>query len=438
MKHVVNAALTAQEHERAVSIVRDCAAGELRIKARGEAYLPKHEGMTARAYQAWLKRVTYLPVVASTLAAIMGRIERKPPIVTFPDERQPFFANGQRYGWAWGIRTILNEVLSVGRLLAVADVDTAKLNETRLLTYRAEEIVDTREENGVLVSVKVADSSCDDGEMIEHAINDDGKNDDGKYEVRRLNKNGAVLSVSFPAILGKPLDFIPAVFFNPSSLSACPEQPPMLDLALRSLAFYVLAAEHRQAMYWCASPQPVATGFSKEELPKLLGPSTILSSRNPGAKFQFVTFSGDGLSEMRAALTELKMEMASLGAGMLLPKNSSNVAARTVELRQREDASIAVTAISTVQDGLQRLAQMMLQWEQRSGDVSFNINTDLIDAQMSHEMLKALRDAYLSGTISFTTWIEQLQRGEVIPITRSADDERNLIDTDPHMLGAEQ
>lgn len=429
-KHVVNAALTAQEHARAVSIVRDCAAGELRIKGAGETYLPRHEGMSPRAYQAWLKRVTYMPVVASTLAAIMGRIERKPPIVTFPDNRQPFFANGQRYGWAWGIRTILNEALSIGRFLAIVDVDAAKLNETRLLGYRAEEIVDVREENGVLVSLKVADATCDDGEVIEHAINEEGK-----YEVRRLNKNGAVLSVSFPTILGKPLDFIPCVFFNPSSLSPCPEQPPMLDLALRSLAFYVLGAETRQALYYCAAPVPVATGFAKEELPKLLGPNTIISSRNPAARFSFVTFSGDGLSEMRSALTELKMEMAGLGAGMLLPKNSSNVAARTVELRQREDASIAVTAIATVQDGLQRLAQMMLLWEQRTGEISFNINTDLVDAQMTHEMLKALRDAYLSGTISFETWCEQLQKGEVLPITRSADDERALIDSDPQALG---
>lgn len=411
--------------------VRDCVAGEARIKAGGETYLPRSEGMSLTGYRNWLKRTTYLNVMRSTLDGIIGAIFRKPTIITFPDERLPFVSHGEEYGWDHLAQYVIREVLTTGRLFAIVvpvENAPARHQAARLHVYRAEEIDHYRLSKGRLACVRVIDASCGEGEKMEFRIGEDGL-----FEAARVNARGETVSIAIPSILGRRLAYIPGTFFGSTNLDPCPSQPPMIDLAKRSLAFYVLGAEYRQALFYTASPQPVATGFAKEELPKSIGPSTIISSRNPAARFTLATFSGDGLGEMRAALTELKIEMAALGASMLLPKNSSNVAARTVELRQREDASVAVSVVGTVEDGIERLMRAMLDWEGNgSADASIQINKDLIDATIDANLLRGLREAYQAGMISWDSWIEALQRGEIVPPTRSAQDERDLIDADDY------
>lgn len=419
-------ALTDREMKQSWQTCRDCVAGEARIKAAAETYLPRPEGMGLPAYRNWLKRTSYLNTMRSTIDAIIGRIYRKEEIVSFPDERLPFLCHGEEQSWAWGAQFITREVLTVGRVFAIVLPEgKSQFQPGRILLYLAEEVDDWREDRGRLVMVRVHDACCRENEAIEYRLDESGL-----FEAATVNTEGETIAVAVPSIGGRRLDYLPGTFIGASDLSPCPQQPPLLDLANRSIAFYVLAAEYRQALYYTASPQPVATGFAKDELPKTIGPNTIISSRNPAARFSFATFSGDGLAEMRAALTELKAEMAGLGASMLLPKSASNVAARTVELRQREDTSVAVSVVSTVEAGINRLMRFILDWEGSKADASIRINRDLIEAQIDPNLMRALREAFLAEMISWETWIECLKSGEIIPASRSADDERNLIALD--------
>lgn len=388
--------LTDREMQQAWRICRDGVAGEARIKAGGETYLPRPEGMSLTGYRNWLKRVSYLNTMRSTIDALIGRIFRKEEIVAFPDDRVPFLWHGEEQSWGWGSQFLTREVLTVGRIFAIAVPEAnSQFRPTRILIYLAEEIEDHREHGGRLVMVRVKDATCGDNECVEYRLDEQGL-----FEAARVNKHGETISVAVPSIVGRRLAYIPGTFIGASDLSPCPSQPPLLDLANRSLAFYVLSAEYRQALFYTASPQPVATGFAKDELPKSIGPSSIISSRNPAARFTFATFSGDGLAEMRAALTELKAEMAGLGASMLMPKSASNVAARTVELRQREDSSVAVSVVSTVEAGINRLMRFMLDWEGSTAEASIRLNRDLIEASIDPNMLRALREAFLAEMIS--------------------------------------
>lgn len=415
------------ERRRQYERIRDVLAGEDRIKARGAAYLPRHDGETINSFRARLARSSFPNYALPTLNAMTGKAFRVGPLVQWPDERLPFLYRGDECSWAWGAEFAFREVATTGRLLAVLHVldgaDTSRFAATRIGLYRAEAIKEVVCRKGVVTSITVEDGACEADELMQFRLDEEGF-----FEVAIVTLEGVDKRIAFPSMLGRRLPYVPAVFIGPMDLSHEADRPPLLDIVDANLAHYVLQSEYRSALYWTASPQPVATGFAAEEMPRALGPNTIIRSSNADAKFEFVTFSGDGLAEQRLALAASRADMAALGAGLLLPKGGSNIAARTVELRQAEDNSVCVSIINSVEAGLRRLQAMIVEWERRSDEVSITLNRDLVEATIDAPLLKALHEAYLAGSISFQTWIENLQRGEVLPASRTADDEQDLIE----------
>lgn len=422
---------TDAERRRQVAKMRDVIEGEDRIKAAGKAYLPAFEAEPLATYRARLMRSSFPNFVRPTLDAIVGKATRVAPIVSFPDDRQPFLYRGDECSWAWGAEYLIRETATTGRLLCVVvpseDPGVSVSAATRVHVYTAENIRKVTQRRGVVLSIIVEDECCDNDELLEYRIGEDGF-----LEAAVISSEGDDKRIAFPSIGGRKLAYIPAVFFGPNDLSPEPSPPPLIDLANAVLAHYVLQSEYRTALYMTATPQPVATGFTADELPRTIGPNTIIRSANPEAKFQFVTFSGDGIAEQRLALAASRADMAAIGISILLPKGASNIAARTVELRQAEDNSVTMSVINSVEAGLNRLMAYMLDWESKTADASITLNRDMVENTIDATLLARLREAYQAGMISWTTWIDALHKGEIIPASRSADDERGLIEADSY------
>jgi hypothetical protein len=66
----------------------------------------------------------------------------------------------------------------------------------------------------------------------------------------------------FPRMAGKPMDFIPAIVFGPSSLDcSIIERPPLGEMVEISQSHLNNSALREWAMMWCGQPVPVITGL---------------------------------------------------------------------------------------------------------------------------------------------------------------------------------
>lgn len=420
------------ERRRQYAKIRDALEGEDRIKAGGANYLPKFDGETRTAFNNRLARTAFPNFVAPMLNSMVGKAFRIAPLIKFVDDRQPFLFRGDECTFHWGAEYVFREVATTGRIFAVVvpseDPDVSRSAPARIQLYEAECIKRVTHKKGVLLSVVVEDACCAEDELLEYRIGEDGL-----FEAAFVGTEGETRRVAFPSILGRRLRYIPAVFVGPNDLSPEPDRPPLIDLVNAILHHYILQSEWRTALHWTSSPQPVAVGFAAEEVPRVIGPSTIIRSANPDARFEFATFRGDGIAEQRLALAASRADMAAIGASLLLPKGASNVAARTVELRQNEDNSLVISIVNSVEAGLNRLIGYMLDWEGKSAaQASVTLNRDMVEATIDSNLLLRLREAYQAGMISWTTWCEALQRGEILPAARSAEDERGLIESDTY------
>lgn len=438
---IYNRELTLGEYREDVRTVRDCILGDRRVKNQGERYLPRHEGQSPTSYNAMRQRALYFNIPAITLQSVFGRVFRKPTVWQMPDKLRERPATIDDQSWDWIAETCFKEVFAVGRVLVVLKnhTDADMQQGTRALVYKSEDIEDLRYDGKRLVSVTVQDSACADDERLEYCL------ENGVYVSRRVAVVGGdrvpIEGQGGPeTVWGKTLDFLPAWLITPEDFSSCETTAPMANLCEISLAIYRLFSEYRQALYYTASPQPVVYGFKDSETPSHIGPDTIWRASDPNAKAEFLTYSGQGIAEMRAALDFLRQQAAVAGASMLLPKTQGAQAAKTVELNQRSEASLAMQVVLSVSNALTDLLATMVAWERlaSTGTVACRVNTDLVDGGMDAATLTALMKAAQSGLISHQTFHENLQKGEIIPPSRSIEDEKELIAADGMALGMVQ
>lgn len=119
--------------------------------------------------------------------------------------------------------------------------------------------------------------------------------------------------------------------------------------------------------------------------------------------------------------------MAALGATMILSGQRRNEAADTAKMRYQNDMSVLLASINQVEAGIRTLLTWASDWVQ-PGDVIVSFNRDLVATQMDPSTIQALLKALMSGAISRQTFLENMQRGEIMD--RSVDDELDLIEED--------
>jgi hypothetical protein len=128
------------EHRSLVASIRDCLAGEQRIKAQGERYLPKAEGMSVAGYRAMKARASFLNSPRSVLDSLTGRIFRKPAVFELAglEDRLPWW-NGSYQTWDALSRTLTREVLSVGRVAVLVEPSPRQF-EAHVVVFYEEDI----------------------------------------------------------------------------------------------------------------------------------------------------------------------------------------------------------------------------------------------------------------------------------------------------------
>jgi len=434
--------------------IRDVIDGEDKIKNQGQTYLPKPSGMTGnKQYDAYKLRTAFYPICERTMRGLTGMVFRHAPVLEIPERMEPMRENLTTDGYSFEVlaEEVVREVLTVGRYGILPDFPV--YNEAsnvlpHFATYFAEDIINWEqafiEGKKVLTRIVLRDD-------IDNTFGDDTVqylelilNQAGQYEVRKWKvevseqqsvsgigstKNIFMTEATVPLINGAPLNRIPFVFINTFDLRPDIEKPPFLDLANVNLGHYRNSADYEHALYLTAQPTAwIAGQLDETKKPTSIGSGTIWYLPED-TKVGMLEFTGAGVESQRAAMQDKETRMSSLGAQMIKTESRSNETAETARLHGRGETSLLTNAVNMSAAGLRMAFRISAEWVgAKVEEVDAKLNKDFVETRLAPEEVNAIVKAWQGGAISRTTMHENMQSGEIMPPTRTVEEEKELIE----------
>ena len=453
---------------------RDIIAGEDAVKAAGEKYLPRLEAQPETEYSAYKARAAFFNATARTADGYVGLIFRRPPFIKLPDAKSAlgraladFNNDADMLGTSltgYG-KSILSEVISVGRAGTLIDWESDSENRVYASTYAAENILNWRVEriNGrsiptLVVLYEPQGGMASDRDEFEAKATEQirvlklvrsakGGNEsthfcqvelwqpEAKSERKKSEKvKWKLVETKTPLRLGKPLPLLPFVFHGPQHSRPDVDKLPLDDIIAVNLDHYRLNADYKHGVHYTALPTAWVSGFDKEATLRI-GASTAWVADNPNAKAGYLEFTGQGLTTFERAMDRDERLMSLLGSRLLENNKKVGETAEAIELRQTGEHSILGNIALSVSNSLSQVLRWAYWWnstEDSPEDVSdeqiaFELNTDFSSKGLTAQDLQALVAAWQAGAISRESMLDLFRRGEVLPEGRTSEEEAELV-----------
>lgn len=434
-------------------LVSDGYKGERAIKQRSSVYLPTTSGQRAlglgktggtfnegqELYNAYLLRANYPALVRDIANALVGVMNREPPVIELPDalEDMLLMATARGEPLAALLRRIQLYQLLFGRTGILADVDASR-DLPYLIDYPAKRIINWDDEPDEIedaqrrVSLVVLDETRNVRDEFTWEEKEKFRalrlNEAGKYEVV-ISDDGNREAAIMPSIQGTTLEKIPFVFINSADLTPQPGDVPLLGLARLALTIYRGDADYRQALFMQGQDTLVVIGEDTEDGKLIVGAGAHINIPNPEGDAKFIGVDGQGLPEMREAQAT-DYERA-LNYGLQLMSGAGAEAAETLKIRVAARTADLVNIAMTSAAGLTEILQTCAEWVGADpDDVKVEPNTDFIDETMGATELLGFMNAKSRGAPLSTKSIHALMRkGDVTQL--SFDDEIDEIADEP-------
>lgn len=429
--------------------IRDALEGEDRVKARGETYLPKPNGMKLPAYRAYLMRSCFYAVADRTLMGLTGLIFRHEPVFKLPKRLEPLltYATPTYQSLTMLAHDIAREQLSVGRLGLLLDYPEFVPSPTtppRIGMYRAEDIYDwmfgLHPATGEFCLKRVVfrqdydtASSNDPETLMEYLLDDGGNVVANRWKINLPSKTWAIVKSYTPEVNGRRLQKIPFWFVNSRNMDPSIIKSPMLDFVNVNLAHYRNSADYEHALFLTAQPTPWAAGaWTETNKPTTIGPAVIWHLPE-GGEAGMLEFTGAGVQAQQLAMKDKEERMAALGAALILDKSNVAETAETTRLKSKADTSLLVSSALTLEAALEAVLREASIWvgqeiPESDKEKAVTITKDFVETRMAPGELQQLVAAWMAGAISRDTMHTNLQRGEIIAPTRTVEEERELVE----------
>lgn len=439
---------------------RDAAEGQDAIHEAGVDYLPMLLDQSNKEYEAYKIRTCFYNATWRTISGLQGMIFRKPAIVNVAAVVEPMLEDVALCGENLHMFSleILEECLTVGRVGIFVDYPTidpmhtteadSKLLGLRpiLKKYETESIINWRQSvignRCVLSMVVLAEEVCVTGknefdvvETTQYRVLDLTTVDtaDGKkqlvYRVRVFVVNDkdedVLMSTAYPMIKGKYLDSIPFFVIGTDTVEICPDTPPLVDLVDINLSHYRTNADYEHGCHFTGLPTPVISGYTpdKEGESFCIGSMTAWVFPRPDARASYLEFTGQGLKALEANLTRKETQMAVLGARMLESKQSNGDSQGGAAINMGGEQSLLASISQAASMGIERALTMFSKFAGTDQPAKFRLNKDFFPMPMSALNLTALVASWQNGAISYDTLFANLQRGEVVDIDQTIEQE---------------
>ena len=443
--------------------MRDVIEGEDKVKAEGEAYLPKPAGRTDDDFKKYIQRAQFFDATGKTAAGMVGGIFRKPPKMKLATAIEYLLedADGKATPLDQLAKDAAHEVIGLGRMGLLVDMpdvpEVKRLDEersmgadARLYLYPTESIINWSYSrvgssyalSQVVLKESVTEQDEDDefnSEEIEayRVLDLEVADESGVagYRVRVFqSKDGEFEMVSeFRPTMpdGNRLDFIPFTFIGSGDNTASVDKPPLLDIASVNIGHYRNSADYEDALFMVGQPTPVITGLDQQFIEKHKN-QFVIGSRTawmlPANTSASMLESSRDLAGLSGAMERKEQQMVQLGARLIDSNPSGVEAAETIRLRQSGEASVLASVADNISRGFKTALQWASEWMGGGDEVDFACNTDFFPARLSSADLKELVASWQGGVITYGTLFENLVAGEVITAGTDVEEYEALLE----------
>ena len=201
------------------------------------------------------------------------------------------------------------------------------------------------------------------------------------------------------------------------------------DLVDANINHYRFFADYAAKEHSSAFPVFYETGVTGDDENIIIGPNAKWSSVSVDAQFGVLQTQSDGGS-MRQYLLDMENRMAALGAEMLKPRIAGAESAEAKSLDQVAQNSTTADVARTVSEAYTKAMNFCARWLNAPEEVIYELNTDYNPKSMDAQMLTALIAGWQGNAISYDTFYENLQRGEIASTKRTVEEEKAMIVTD--------
>ena len=245
---------------------------------------------------------------------------------------------------------------------------------------------------------------------------------DGVYCQSLYNKDGEIVDPIAPVVInGEGSNEIPFYFIEVGAEN----KAVINDLVDMNFHHYQISADYNSKNHFSSFIIWYETGAHQGQN-MLMGNGVKWSNISPDATFGVLQPDGNS-DALRIALQDDEQRMAALGAEALKPRQSGPESAEAKSLDKTAQNSTTANVAITVSEALTKALSFAAKWMGDMADVIYDLNTDYNPTGMDAQSLTALIAAWQSGGISYETFYENLQRGEIASSERTAEDEQLLI-----------
>jgi len=245
---------------------------------------------------------------------------------------------------------------------------------------------------------------------------------EGVYHQSLYNDGGALAEEALPVIInGNTSDEIPFYFIEVGA-----ENKSVLnDLVDMNFHHYQVSADYNSKNHFSSFIIWYETGAQQGQN-MLMGNGVKWSNVSSDATFGILQPDGNS-DALRISLQDDEQRMAALGAEALKPRASGAESAEAKSLDKVAQNSTTANVAITVSEAMTKALNFAAMWMGSTEEAVYSLNTDYNPTGMNAQSLTALLATWQSGAISYDTFYENLQRGEIASTERTAKDEQALI-----------
>ena len=245
---------------------------------------------------------------------------------------------------------------------------------------------------------------------------------EGVYHQSLYNDAGAQIEGVLPVTInGSNSDIIPFYFVEVGAEG----KSIINDLVDMNFHHYQVSADYNSKNHFSSFTIYYETGADSSQN-MLMGNGVKWSNRSSDATFGILQPDGNA-DALRISLQDDEQRMAALGAEALKPRSSGAESAEAKSLDQVAQNSTTADVAITISEALTKALNFASMWMGSTEEAVYQLNTDYNPTGMSGQDLTAMVSAYQGGAISYDTLYENLQRGEIASVERTADEERAMI-----------
>ncbi len=411
--------------------VRDFAAGDFTVKARGELYIPKLGGQTKGEYNAYLTRGFIVPAVEPTAQAVAGSIMRLPAAFEPQGNLAHLIddADGDGTDMSHFVGEMIKELLYGGAVGYLVEYDDKPVFKQ----YAKESIINVGADFIVLSQEYVEPNPKDRYEQetkieyLELTYDESGNYIQNIWREGTGKKGYSIVETIIPTNRAEPLKEIPFEFTG--SLET---DPILLHLANTNLDQYRMSTDHRHGLHWTALPTLFLFGDlrdeqgNKKQIKVGAGSANVIDDTD--AKAELLEFTGAGIGSLKAAIDDNIKTMASIGAKMLFDGTSGVKSAETSRIEASSETATLSMIANIVDNTMKQLLTIAAEWVGATVP-EYEINRDFIDTKLDSQTLLAYLQVYQSGGMSLHSFLSLLVKGELLPKGVTAEDEAQNVDT---------